>query len=96
MKIKADEVKTMVTTSTPFSENSRLAPPGKPIPPPSKQIQNSVNTYMGKAKSTIENTVSSAKSGDMKELLSDNISTFGAKMSDVFDKAKQKVQNMKN
>ena len=55
-----------------------------------------MSTYVGKAKSTLENTVSSAKSGDMKEILSDNISNLGAKMSDVFGKAKQKVQNLKN
>lgn len=70
--------------------------PGKPIPPPSKQIHNSVNTYVEKAKSTFENTVSSAKSGDMKEKLSDNLSSLGEKMTSVFDKAKQKVQNFTN
>ena len=44
-----------------------IVPPGKPVPSASKQIQSSVNSYMSKAKSSIENTVSSAKSGDMKE-----------------------------
>lgn len=70
--------------------------PGKPIPPPSKQLHNSVNSYVEKAKSTLENTVSSAKSGDMKEKLSDNLSSLGEKMTNVFDKAKQKVQNFTN
>ena len=73
-----------------------IVPPGKPIPAPSKQIQNSMNSYVEKAKSTIENTVTSAKSGDMKEKLSDNITSLSEKMSNVFDKAKQKVQSMTN
>ena len=50
-----------------------------------------MNSYVEKAKSTIENTVTSAKSGDMKEKLSDNITSLSEKMSNVFDKAKQKV-----
>ena len=74
----------------------QIVPPGKPIPAPSKQIQNSMNSYVEKAKSTIENTVTSAKSGDMKEKLSDNITSLSEKMSNVFDKAKQKVQSMTN
>ena len=79
-----------------YSFIHEIVPPGKPIPAPSKQIQNSMNSYVEKAKSTIENTVTSAKSGDMKEKLSDNITSLSEKMSNVFDKAKHKVQSMTN
>ena len=51
---------------------------------------------MSKAKSSIENTVSSAKSGDMKEKISDSMSSLGDKMSQVMDKAKTTVQNLRN
>lgn len=96
MKAKADETKETVQTSRRFHTRSYLAPPGKPIPPPSKQIHNSVNSYMEKAKSTLDATVSSAKTGEMKEKLSDNLSTLGEKMTTMFGKAKQTVQSFKN
>ena len=78
-----------------FLDCSSVVPPGKPIPPASKQIQNSMNSYMSRAKSSIESTMSSAKSGDIKEKLTDSMSSFGDKMSQVMDKAKSTVQNLR-
>lgn len=74
----------------------KTVPPGKPIPPASKQIHDSVNSYVNRAKSSIENTVNSAKSGDMKDKLADSMSTFGEKVSSMMDKAKSSVQNLRN
>ena len=76
-------------------DHSSVVPPGKPIPPASKQIQNSMNSYMSRAKSSIESTMSSAKSGDIKEKFTDSMSSFGDKMSQVMDKAKSTVQSLR-
>ena len=71
-------------------------PPGKPIPSASKQIQDSMNSYVNLAKSTLENTVASARNGDMRDRLSDSMSIFGDRMSQMVDKAKSTVQNFRN
>ena len=71
-------------------------PPGKPIPSASKQIQDSMNSYVNKAKTSLENTVASAKNGDMRERLTDSMSSFGDRMSQMVDMAKNTVQNFRN
>lgn len=95
LQTQSEELVTVVKTSV-FFVWFLLVPPGKPIPPASKQIQDSMSNYMNKAKNSIESTVNSAKSGDMKDKIVDSMSTLGEKMNSMMDKAKSTVQNLRN
>ena len=55
-----------------------------------------MNSYVNKAKTSLENTVASAKNGDMRERLTDSMSTIGDRMSQVVDMAKNTVQSFRN
>ena len=55
-----------------------------------------MSNYMNKAKNSIESTVNSAKSGDMKDKIVDSMSTLGERMNSMMDKAKSTVQNLRN